>query len=79
MFAWFSPGPLELLILVVIFGIPAVAVIVVLLIVQRQSRQREWRGNQPTFPRGDQPAGDSQPVDAEVVEESGKKGQPAEG
>ena len=77
---WFGPpGPVELLIvalvIVVLIGPVAVAV---LLIVQHESRQRKLRGSQPRFSRPDHVARDSELVDVEVLEESDNRQRPAE-
>ena len=77
---WFGPpGPVELLIvaliIVILIGPVAVAV---LLIVQHESRQRKLRGSQPRFSRPDHVARDGEPVDVEVREESDNTQQPAE-
>lgn len=75
-FCFSVPGPMELLIIAVIIGFPAVVVIVALLIGQRQP---EPPGDRPTFPRADQAATDGQLADVDVVEESGNQGPSAGG
>jgi len=63
------PGPLELAILAVIFGLPAIAAVLALVFAARQrARQRElWMQQSPFLPP-DHPEWQNHPADAEVVQ-----------
>ena len=69
---FFSPGPIELLI---VGGAPVIIVLVVLWLVRREQRSSQASGDQD--PWGPRPP-DAEPVDAQVVEEPGRQQREAE-